>query len=152
MLLNFLLLSIVISALDFFGAPSTMVAICVGNVILHLLLVHRQIIHSGASLNCRFSYFSHHQIVNIISLCLTSENQNKVLKVFFFQYLIYTLEVYSLPFSLVLQYPFFVFAAPFFSAAHIFLYYSTYNAFYSTLNIQFTSLYSLAWYTLFLFS
>jgi len=59
MLLNFLLLSIVISALDFFGTlTSTMVAICAGNVILHLLLVHRQIIHSGASLNCRFSFFN----------------------------------------------------------------------------------------------
>ena len=56
MLLNFLLLSIVISALDFLGAlPSTMVAICAGDVILHLLLMQRQIIHSGASLNCRFS-------------------------------------------------------------------------------------------------
>ena len=41
MLLNFLRLSIVISALDFFGARlSTVVAICAGDVILHLLLVH----------------------------------------------------------------------------------------------------------------
>ena len=60
MLLNFLLLSIVISALDFFGAlPSTMmVAISVGDVILHLLVVHGQNMHSGASLNCRFSFFN----------------------------------------------------------------------------------------------
>ena len=59
MLLNFLLLSIVISALDFFGEPtSNMVAICAGNVILNLLLVHRQIIHSVASLTVDLVLFN----------------------------------------------------------------------------------------------
>ena len=78
MLLNFLLLSIVISALDFFGAlPSTMVAICASDVILHLLLVHRKIKHSGASLKYILFSFLHHQIPK--RLCETQPNTKKPL-------------------------------------------------------------------------